>query len=296
MKHFIIKLLVFLSIPLCYFGISSVINFLIYTNQSISIADTEILIVGDSHTELSLNPQYFRSSQNISQSAEPYFLTFWKLKRIFKQYIPDTLILGFAPHNISQFNDMKMSDSRWSSEMFLRSYPIEHYNEIGDRISIDYSAFYKILFKQIAFYPKNNHINYIGKYSNRISSNISDWESATKRHYFLNNIELGVSKVAISYIDSIANLCVSKNIALVLVSNPIHKNYLNNVPLSMIKEYKYLGNKYKEKHLVIDKTRDVYPDSLFLNSDHLNEYGAIKFTREIIDELKKAQMHNTLSK
>lgn len=285
MKRFIIKTIVFIFFLFCYFGISCLINLYLYTHQVVHIPNKKILIVGDSHPQRSLNPIYFRSAENISQSAEPYVLTYWKLKRIFQYYNPDTLILGFAPHNISQYNDLKFSNNEWASEMFRRSYPIGQYSDIENSMPVDYVTFYKTLIKQIAFFPKKNHINYIGNYSNSAESNISDWKHATKRHYYFNNKKLGISKVATTYLDSIVNQCLMRNISLVLVSNPVHKNYFDNIPSSIIQEYENLKNKYAKKFLVIDKTQDFYPDSLFLNSDHLNDSGAIKFTREIIDEL-----------
>ena len=55
----------------------------------------------------SLNPKLLYNTINISQGAEPYVLTYWKLKEILMLNKIDTLILGFAPHNISEYNDKK---------------------------------------------------------------------------------------------------------------------------------------------------------------------------------------------
>jgi len=45
---------------------------------------------------------------------------------------------------------------------------------------------------------------------------------------------------------------------------------------------------YKQKKMfinsniiVLDYSNEVYPDSFFLNSDHLNEIGAIEFTKRV---------------
>lgn len=273
------------------------INNFIYNNQSVELNNTSILIVGDSHPQKSINPRYFKDAQNISQPAEPYILTYWKLKKIFNSYIPDTLIIGLAPHNISQFNDLKFSNDKWSSEMFRRSYPIEEFNDISSSINIDYIGFCKTLWKQTAFYPRKNHINYIGNYSNSSNSNISDSESAIKRHYYQDEIQLGVSQVAVNYLDSIVNLSNSKKIILIMVSNPVHGRYLENIPISIMKEFERLTEKYDASNIIFDKTRDHYPDSLYLNSDHLNEKGAKKFAEELNDYIKeKARTHNNVYK
>ncbi|TXB61412.1 hypothetical protein [Phaeodactylibacter luteus] len=286
MKRFLVKVIVFSLFPLLYFGGNMIINYFIYNNQSVKLNNTSILIVGDSHPQKSINPKYFKDAQNISQTAEPYVLTYWKLKKIFNSYIPDTLIIGFAPHNISQFNDLKFSNDRWSSEMFRRSYPIEEFNDISSSIDIDNNGFRKILWKQTGFYPRKNHINYIGNYSNSSKSNISDWETAIKRHYYQNDIQLGVSQLAVNYLDSIVNLANSKKIELIMASPPVHEHYLGNIPISIMQEYVNLTKKYNASNVVFDKTRDYYPDSLYLNSDHLNEMGAKRFSVELIEYIK----------
>lgn len=263
-----------------------VINYIIYNGQTIPINKNNVLIVGDSHPQTSLNPEYFNDAQNISQLAEPYILTYWKLKSIFKSYIPDTLIIGFAPHNISQFNDLKFSDQKWSGEMFRRSYPIQEFYKISGIIDIDYKLFYKTFWKQTAFFPKRNHINYIGTYSNTNTSNIKDWKTAIERHYYQNGIQLGVSELAVNYFDSIVNLANSKKTKLIMVSNPVHEQYLKNIPVSIMEKYIELTNKYSMNHIVFNKTMDKYPDSLYLNSDHLNEMGAKKFTEELNEYIK----------
>ncbi len=290
MKYFLIKLSVFLSIPFCYLGINSAINYyFICTNQSIPIEGKRVLIAGGSGPQKSLNPKYFNDAQNISQPTEHYILTFWKLKRIFNTYNPDTLILGFGPYNIAEFNDFKFSANEWSGELFKRSYLIENFSEIDKKIPVDYSAFYKTIIKQVAFYPQKSHVKFIGEYSNDTSSDVSTWKAAIKRHYFSNEKKLGFSNVEINYLDSIKNLCNSKQIKLVLVGSPVHKNYLENIPKPIWDKYLELLESYKKKCLVIDKTSNIYPDSLFLDATHLNEFGATRFTNEVISEIRKAR-------
>ncbi|HAB89233.1 MAG TPA: hypothetical protein DCF84_01765 [Bacteroidetes bacterium] len=261
------------------------VNYLIYTGSSEPIPKSNILIAGDSHPQHSLNPKYFHDAQNISQSAEPYVLTYWKLKKIVQSSIPDTLIIGLAPHNISQFNDLKFSKQPWASEMFSRSYPIEEFSDISDKISVDFPSYYKVLWKQTAFYPKSNHIPYAGGYENVEGSYITDIADAVKRHYYLNGELLGVSDLALEYLDSIVSLAHAKDITLIMVSNPVHEQYLNKIPDRIMEKFDELIDVYSNEHLVFDKTRSYYPDSLYLNADHLNEFGAKRFTMEFIDYL-----------
>ena len=293
MKRFLYKVVIFPMFLVFYFGLNAIINFTIYNNPSIPIQETSVLIVGDSHPQKSLNPKYFNDAQNISQPAEPYILTYWKLKSIFKSYTPDTLIIGLAPHNISQFNDLKFSNKKWSNEMFRRSYPIQDFRNISNEISVDYSTYTKVLWKQTAFYPKKNHIHFLGNYSNSKNTDVKDTKSAIERHYYDNGKELGVSESAVNYLDSIIDISSSKGIVLIMVSNPVHEHYLSNIPNAIMEKYDNLTKKYSINHIVYNKTKDIYPDSLYLNSDHLNEYGAKKFSIELSEYLKnKARTHN----
>jgi hypothetical protein len=289
MKRFINGIIVFLAIPSIYFGANMLVNRYMYLNQNIPIKNKNILIAGDSHSELSINENYFSNAQNIAQVAEPYVLTYWKLKKILNIIKPDTLMLGFSPHNISQFNDFKFTRQPWADEMMKRAYPIIEFNAP----LVDYSIYYRVLWKQTAFYPKRNHISYVGSFSNNsTSSHLSGWEKTIKRHYFDGNKELDVSELSINYLDSIVKMCIKTDISLVLTSHPLHKNYLVNIPSNIMDEYTHLAEKYSGNLLVFDKTRDHYPDSLFLNTDHLNSWGADRFTKELIDYLKKNSKKN----
>jgi len=291
MKKFVVNLTSFLLILLLYFGANAFINYCIYTLRPVPLAHRNVLIIGDSHTQQSLNPNLFTSAHNISLAADPYVVLYWKLQKIVETYHPDTIILGFAPHNISQFNDTKFSvndEGNWASEIFKRSYPIEHFHDIDSIVSVDYLTYYKILWKQICFYPKINHENYIGYYySSPITWVPAEWKMTINKHYYLHEKELGVSAISVSYLDSIVNLCQQQNIVLVLASNPVHKNYFERIPSTIWNKYSALKNEYKNKAIIIDRTQEYYPDSLHLDADHLNEGGAHRFTREVIEDLKK---------
>lgn len=286
MKRFIINITFFILIILCYFGLNMFVNHLIYKNHQVSLNEHSIIIAGDSHTLKSIDPEYLQNARNISQTAEPYIITFWKLKKVFESFKPDTLILGFAPHNISEFNDLKFSDKKWASEMFNRSYSIFNIKEISGKISISYLYYLKALWKQTALFPKRDHINYIGKYLNNKKSDVSDWDEVIHRHYYYNGSELGYSETAINYLDSIVNLCDSNEIELVLVGNPLHSTYLKNIPVSIKNRYNEISSRYEDDLIIFDKKEAFYPDSLYYNSDHLNELGAKRFTTELIQFFK----------
>jgi hypothetical protein len=229
MNKFIIKVLIFLVVLLCYFGINTAVNLIIISNLKPDIKRSETLIIGDSHPQKALNPELFANTQNISQTAEPYLITYWKLKSLLDIVDPDTVIVGFAPHNISAFNDLKFSKRSTASEMFKRSYPIQNFKLVKS-IEIDYSEYYRVLWKQLCFFPKTDHFNYIGSYENRNLSKITDTKHTINKHYYAKNEFLGISETAIAYLDSMVNLCKSKGITPILVSSPVHNSYYSLIP------------------------------------------------------------------
>lgn len=281
MKKLLIKILSFTIGLVVYFGINAFINYNIISKTNPNIGKSKILIVGDSHPQKSINPQYFKSAQNISQPMEPLILTYWKLKRVLSIAKPDIIIIGLAPHNISAFNDLKFSKKKWASEMFIRSYTIQNFKKIKS-IDIDYKKYYNVLWKENCFYPKTDHFKFIGNYLNSDFSDISDSNSAIERHYYYNNKLLGESEIAITYVDSIIQICDLNRKIPIFVSSPVHKSYYKLIPSQVKVKYEELKKRLNSREIVfIDKTTDYYPDSLYLNSDHLNKKGANRFTLEI---------------
>jgi len=289
MNKFIRKILVFSIILIAYFGLNMFINFLIYSNQDVVLEGKRVLIVGDSHTAKGLNPYIFESAENISQTGEPYILTYWKLRKILEINKPDTLIVGFGYHNISEFNDLKFSNEK-AAEMVRRSYSIGNFKELKNRIKIDWYLYYKILWRELALYPKVNHTNFIGNYIDAKISNPLNVDKIIERHYFYNEKEMGISDVAISYLDSIINICNNNKIIPILVGVPVHQSYFDEIPIKIIESYNGVKSKLENKQLkIIDKTIVFYPDSLFSDADHLNSYGASRFTKEVIKAIEKAE-------
>jgi hypothetical protein len=287
MKQFLKNIVFFLLGIILISAINWNVNYLIIKNSEIKLNSSEILIIGDSHTKRGINPVLFNNAQNISQAAEPYLITFWKLKSVINKIDPDTVLIGFSPHNISNFNDLKFSDKTWSHEMFKRSYLIQDFKSLGN-IPIDYYGYYTFLFKQLCLFPRLNHIHYIGKHKQSTESNISDVESVINRHYYFNNQKPGVSKIAINYLDSIINLCISNNIVPILINTPVHNTYKTKIPKEIQKDFIFEINKWSSKDIkVINYESTKYHDTFFFDSDHLNNFGAAHFTTTLIQLIRE---------
>ncbi len=292
MEQFLRKLILFIVLPTVYFAFNASVNYLIYSSQIVDVGKPNIIVIGDSHPMAAVNTNMLDNAINISRSAEPYVLTYWKLKAILKNHIPEILIIGFSPHNISAFNDKKFSDPDWSSEMFKRSYPIQQFDDIRNDIPIDEMEYYKTLWKRTAFFPTTNHIYYLGTFNeNRTTSNISNWQDRVQRHFYVDSTletPYEVSKIAVVYLDSIINLSQQYNIQTVLLGPPVHKYYYNEIPAHFLEAYEQIKNKYSQDVLIFDMLTDsTYVDEDFLDANHLNIYGANKLTTYLIHEIER---------
>lgn len=287
MRKFLIKILSFGSLLILFFILNGIINYRIFSTSNINLKKTRVLIVGDSHPQTALDPEMFSNAQNISQISEPYVLTFWKITRILKEINPDTMIIGFAPHNLSGLSDLAFSNEQRSPVMFKRSYTIGNYQNIKSSLTINYGQLFKTLWKELCFYPKQNHNHFIGSFVKKEGNDISDWQNAINRHYYKEEKHSHISQISINYLDSIINICQNNKITPILVSNPVYKKYYKKIPSHIIIKYNHLKQKYEDQDiLIIDKTNENIPDSLFFNSDHINGPGSEIFTKQIINLLK----------
>ena len=144
MKKFIKNLNIFLIGLIVIFITNICINLFIISATKAETKEAEILIIGDSHPRRCINPELLNNALNICQSAEPYLITFWKLKALIEKVKPEKIIIGFAPHNISNFNDLKFSHKKWRLEMFKRSYLIQEFKLITN-LEINFLQYYLFL-------------------------------------------------------------------------------------------------------------------------------------------------------
>ena len=287
MKKFLKNISFFLVGLIAIFIFNIGVNYLIIKNSDIKLNSSEILIIGDSHTRRSINPVLINNAQNISQNAEPYVITYWKLKSVINKIRPDTVLIGFSPHNISGFNDLKFSSKEWSHEMFERSYLIQDFKSLGN-IKIDYNGYYTFLFKRFCLFPKMKHNYYIGNYKNSNKSEISNSDNTIKRHFYFNNKPSNISQISINYLDSIVNLCIANDIVPILINTPVHNTYYTKIPKNIQKKFIIEIKKWKNKGIkVINNNSTLYPDTYFFDSDHLNNSGSSYYTPRLIQLIRE---------
>ena len=264
-------------------GINFSLN-LYFINTVPPVVNANTLIIGDSHPQTAINPKLLNNAENLSQSAEPYFITYFKLKKLLDTNKIDTVILGYSYHNLSAFNDKKFIDSKWSNKMFQRTYPLISISEL-DNLETNNRDYIKILYRNMCIYPKFKHHNYLGSFKSLNSKKkIFDSKPSIKRHFFYNDTNVGTSSIAVAYLDLLIELTEQNNIKLILLGTPLHKSYLNNIPVNFKKEFEKNKHKILQEHKDIevwDYTNEVMEDKLFIDPDHLNNNGSDLFTKLI---------------
>jgi hypothetical protein len=281
MHAFLKKLALFLLLPLVYFMLMAGVNTYLRNQSGPDIGKSSVLIAGDSFMQKAIDPKQLHQAQNISQTAEPYLITYWKLQKLLPIVMPDTLILGFSHHNLAEFNDRKFADPHIAQELFERVGSIQHFSAV-QQLDIDQFLRLQIWWKQYCFYPNTQHHLYVGAYENQPTVHLADSLEAVQRHFYNNNQEDGLSELSVAYLDSIVQLCRMEDVYLILVASPVSDGYWRNMP----KLYKDQFN-LQEKRLqqlgvpVWNFSTADYPASYFLNADHLNSMGSKRFSHEV---------------
>ncbi len=289
MKPFLIKLVLFASLLLTYMGFLYSYNLSVSkSDPKIDLGDCETLIVGDSYLMRALDPEFFEHGRNICQGAEPYALTYWKLQTLLpKNPHVSTVLLGLAHHNISAYNDEKFIDPQWAEEMFKRSYTIGNPLTV-ETIAVDWRTYVDTVVRQMCLQPKEDHVHYMGKYSNSRQSDTSDLKRAIEGHFFYRGKNAGISAVMRRYLFKIIELCRARKVKIVLVVSPVRRRYLNAIPENFLKEFKGLRGELSQMGVPILAAGGLRLNSKeFLNIDHLNIFGAKKFSPIIARKLGK---------
>jgi hypothetical protein len=213
-------------------------------------------------------------------------LTYWKLKEFIKYNKIDTVFLSLSYHNLSGFNDLKFSHPRWSAEMFKRSYLMPELKTFNE-IPIDYSTFYRVLWKQYCVFPKKKHINYLGNFTPHKKTDFSRVPLTLTRHFKNNKVNYNFSEVNIGYFKKIIALADSNNIELIVICPPINKVYMDGVPQKFITSFNDLLIETKGKGVpVFNYTSLNLEDEYFKDGDHLNLKGSKILYEEIRKDLK----------
>jgi len=280
MKLFLYKLSIFIGLLFGYFLMNVIINYYYIISYEPNEKQNHYNYVfsGDSHIQESFDYNKFNNAFGMAKSGEPYFITFWKLKYLNGWGITmDTLILGFGYHNISEKEDKALISAEAISN-FEKSYAFHRYSP-RDSVEIDYYKYANVIFRKCLLLPFKNHYHYKNIYDPsyfKLPERRFYKDNLKKfHHFYYEEKQCDISKVNLSYLDSIINFCNNIGTKLILVGTPVSKKYYSDaIPNKFKTAFDEIKSKYINSGVeVFDDTRLNFNDTLFMDFDHLNYYG-----------------------
>lgn len=278
MKSFIKKttivslLFTVLIILFCYLNISY-----FKSNFNFKIND-KIIILGLSHPACAYNDEYIENVTNLSQSGEPYFYTYYKVKELISQNKIETILLEYTNYQINQ----KQNEWVWGDNS-MNAYLPRHlsfmskneinllYNKNSNFLSIFSSSIKKILIKNLT--NKLSINNDYGGYE-ILSNGLKNEDEVTTQKTNDSINPVSKSDINIEYLAKIDSLCKTHEINLIFIRSPQHEKYdrRNEKTLIQVKEQNFKEIDY------LDFDKFPIADNEFSDYGHLNKFGAKKIS------------------
>jgi hypothetical protein len=308
-RKFVFKILLF-ALPLLAFvlyaeiGLSfiptsySVLqkNFYLYQKK------VEVLIVGNSESQLGVAPKYFQSYKgyNLSNVSQPIYVSS-KLVMNNLEKMDSLKMVVFSVGPISFFGTTKGHTEQWREKFYYHYWGLEP--EYGD---VKYTWNFKTgiyNFKTIASYALQGFYNIPVPYIDNIDT--TGWERGYLENsdelltpevgkeiaeIHLSNVEFGYNRKNMGYIIDLNKALKEKGVKLILIQIPKSKYYIDNIPAELVmRNDQLLDSLYAAEGIPYYNFRDnpQFKDSDFRDVNHLNYIGAKKFSimlSHIVDE------------
>lgn len=279
----IISLIVFFSIN---YLINSKGNFKIGSNYS-------TYIMGHSHAEFAYNDSLIKNAKNISNSAEPYFYTFSKLKKL-SEINPELklILLEFSNNSISKAMEDWIYEERYLNHRFTFYAPFLEFQQFRILISkspiITFENFFKSIVNNFWKLIRNdlNYSIFFGKYSG-----LDKQLSSEPKIEFVAEKESLISQNNLQYLKKIISLCKERNIKIIFIRTPQHDSCseLAN-ELTFQKTY---DNNFSEIPF-LDLQGFPLEIKDYADAEHLNIHGAKKVSIWLNQKIKEGKIKTLL--
>lgn len=278
------------------------------TNADILPVGTKIVVLGDSHTQCSINDELCPMFVNRSSVGEPFFYSYHKLKNIIESNNNNkdsigAVVLGFHAFSLEKFRDNENNNKyylkafrnihqKWSNHPRQFNLPVKD-DYYQDYIIANLNMLDNEDLSKLARGKNNLYSGYKGGYL--FSNDCVNYDDILKRNEELGSFHILEDEFSLKYngskqpivLDSIARLAYKNSIPLVLVDAPCHKLYSKQI-YNQIQYYndsiaQHLNRKYGVIYL---NFRDLpLDDDCYRDLTHLNTKGANIFTPMLRDTL-----------
>ena len=291
LKKFTLKLVAFSFFVIIIFISLYFIGF--FKNKyQFNLHRTEInykdVYIGDSHIQLSIDPDLVKHAVNLGQICETYDYTFYKLKYLVDNNIMmKQVFLGVDSHNFSSnldiYNYNNFQENFRSRYFYILPFK-ENLNFCYDHFPTIIDLFKEVYLKNYSFhdYKDYNH-TFLGGYSNDfINNTIKPKEIYTRiqGHYYFDDKYCSISNNNSRYFDSIVYLCKKNKLKLTLLVTPVHAYYDSLTP-TLFKDF------FKEKciksgcPIITFNPKNYSEDCFYIDGDHLTKKGVTILSKEL---------------
>ena len=238
-----------------------------------------ILIVGNSHTECSINDSILSNSINLSQSASSYFYSYMKIRE-FTKYNPqiDTVIISFSDNDLFSEKEKWFSSSEKINNKMTRHIILFNKDDYLDLFKsnpievivqtfILYSDFYNLHTKKRDFIGSYNKINV-----NKIDEDIIEFNRSPPI------IDSIIEITELQYLLKIYNFTQENEIKLILLNTPIHPILEKHFSVIRQRNCSSIARDQMPNATYFDHTSFVLKNSDYADLSHLNNKGSNKYS------------------
>lgn len=264
-----------------------------------------ILIAGDSHIAHGIDPSLIEGAVNVAQPAEPLVATYHKVA-LLVEAMPEvtTVVIGFAHHNLADYNDLKFAQDEWAHELFGRYYGIMDYGRVPDlplnqrsllrsRVRTLWTPNVHLLrdgWNALRHDGGNTH-PYVGRFMaldyQRLESGLLS--RTIQRHYSPDQPGDHISTLQLEYLERTVELLRDRQIEVVLLGTPTHDAYRAQVPTTFTEHFTAVCGELASREGVhcFDFTDALDDDRFFSDWDHLSRAGAERTTEMLRNDLSR---------
>lgn len=302
MKRFVIKILLCFLLPIASMlivqevALRSIPNDYAYKNHWLTdnARQLKILTLGSSHGYFGIQPTEFSklafNAGHVSQS-----LLFDKF--ILEKFAPKMDSLEYVILPVSYFairsKGLEHGDENWRVKNYTIYYDCPYFKYQPQYALECYKFAPKATIKALLGRANYQSCDSLGRGTEYVLATRSeDWmdagPSAKKRHTNLNYKQSDIDK-NIAYINEIISICETKGVKVILVTTPTYHTYYDILDKEqyhqMVECCTSIANAHSNTIYLNWIKHPDFNEHDFWDADHLNEYGAIKLTQLLNNEL-----------
>jgi hypothetical protein len=313
MKRFFRKLTGFIALLVGLLLLSYWSNRELLSNNKYYIDESvQTIIMGSSLAGCGINPTYFDDAVNISSNAEPFMLSYLKLKDVLPESNSvKTVILTCSYPEIFIREDIWFNENRalavalYRRALFYNELPaFRFFRPIADNPILYYEAIIRnriLLMQALSLYgiqkekkeaPLIVGYNYVDQDYDPDFVNINNERDKIDYEYYSREFDISLIENEwgdLAYVDSVIRFTQKQDFGLVLVAMPININLYNKISPKCRMEFELIKQRFSNfEHVRFFDFSDSLEDpSFFRDHAHLRALGADSISKVINDHINK---------